>query len=176
MNKIIIFGLMMLLLLTSVLGYDQGDTIRLDALYTEAGVYQPANATITIEAPNGTILISEVGMNIVSDGIFYYDFTIPPNDGEYLVSARFYIDSVFKGLDSRTFDVGEIETLNFLFYPALLICLVLMGIGFITKNGLIGILGGLGMIFLSFMLTGAFFIITIIGGCLISLTMLLIRE
>ena len=81
------------------------------------------------------------------------------------------------GFTRFSFFVGEAEEdLSFkdMFYPALIISLILILVGFFTKQPIVGIFGGFGIIFVGFMLTGIFIPLTIIGGLAICLLFLFV--
>jgi hypothetical protein len=181
-NLILIFVILVLTLSFNVFAtenYDKETAIPINAEYSEDDVLTHANTNMTIVLPDGNtdVLADNIALTEISDGVFSDTYTTRTQTGTYVAFITYYNDTWSElGSESQSFTVGETDTLNVFFYPALLICLVLIVVGFVSKNGLIGILGGLGMVFLSFMLTGAFFTITIIGGCLISLSMLLVQE
>ena len=174
MKKIIIIIMMVLITMVSVLAIEPDSTLRINAEYKVDGVYTESTSSITIYLPNGVIDVDEEPMINVSTGRFIYDYPVTVV-GSYDVDITFYGDTV--KVESSNFVVEEEqEELNVLFYPALIICVLLLIVGFTIKQGLIGILGGLGIVFISFMLTGAFFVITLVGGLLITISSLLIQN
>jgi len=177
MKKIIILMIMMLITITSVFGIAPDSTLRINAEYKEVGIFTDANANITITLPNGTIDVDNIAMTDVSTGRFYYDYGIGSTLGTYDVEIDFYNSTDLLSTETSTFLVEvATETVNSLFWAGLAICVILLIIGFVFSQGLVAIMGGLGMVFLSFMLNGAFFIITLVAGCLIALSALLIES
>jgi len=180
MNKKILLGLMMLLMMTSVFGYteyNKEDVVPIYAQYTEAGILASANANLTVTLPDETIDISSVGLNSTETGIFTGTYQTGNQTGVYKSLVVFYDDTWLElGRDTQYFEVVVDEELSMYFWPALVICIVLIVVSFSISNGLIGVLAGLGMVFLSFMLIGAFFVITMVAGALIALFALMLPS
>lgn len=180
MNKKILLGLMMLLLITSVFGYTEyskEDIVPIYGQYTEAGILASANANLTITLPDGTIDVNSQGLNSTETGIFTGSYQTGNQTGVYKALVVFYDDEWTElGRDTQYFEIVEGETLSIYFWPFLVICIVLIVVAFVLQQALLGILAGLGMVFVAFMLTGAAFVITIIAGCLIALSALLIES
>jgi hypothetical protein len=148
--------------------YQTNETIRIDAIYTEAGVLSEADENLTIENPNDDIVLNNVGMNESSTGVFYYDYLIPMIEGEYRATVRFYVNGTLQGLDTQLFTVGgeklsfgtcpSNDKLNFLWFVIILgVLMYLLGIFFPIP--FLSAVGGLFIIFSSlYFFACAFFI------------------
>lgn len=181
-GKIIIMFMLFICLSSmtyAITTYSIDEIVTIDAQYTASGVLTHANANLTVTLPNDDVdlLANNIALNESPDGVFNGQYTTQNITGTYKALVVFYDDSGSElGRDVRYFAVSAQESLSIFFYPAFIIIAGLVALAFATKNAILGIFGGLGVVFLSFMLTGAFFIITLVGGLIIMLSMLLMQS
>lgn len=162
MKKILILLFMLIVLALSVFAYDVNDSITIKAEYKVNSVYtNVSDANISIYLPNGLINVDNIGMNYSDTGKWEYIYTIPDYEGEYNVIVEFYNNSIYKGNQTKTFNVGDVNTLKWNVQPTgtqgwvslwiLLIILIVLGIvGMIIKSSGLLLLSGIFLIFSSF--------------------------
>jgi energy-converting hydrogenase Eha subunit C len=179
MNKIIIICLMLILSLNVVFAndYTTDETITINAEYRIAGVLTESTANITVYLPGGAIdpLADNVSLTEISTGKFTGSY-LTSEEGVHTAVVVFYNETSQVGSEVNYFTVEDTTELSVFFYPGLIICAILFLLAFVMRQGLLGILGGIGFIFLGFMLSGAFLIITMASGLLIMLISLFIES
>lgn len=189
MKKIILLPIILILLSLGVFAqsHDVNTTLRINSEYKELGVLtNVTDSNITIYYPNGLTAVDNVAMIYESIGEWFYDYNIPNTEGEYSVLVNFYNNSIFKGNDTDTFNVGDVNTLKWNVCPTgtqgwvtlwiiIIILVVLAIIGIVSKNvGLIALSG----IFMVFMTLITYECGTIVGlfTAFLGLTLLLISA
>lgn len=153
---------MLIVLALSVFAYDVNDSITIKAEYKVNSVYtNVSDANISIYLPNVLINVDNIGMNYSDTGKWEYIYTIPDYEGEYNVIVEFYNNSIYKGNQTKTFNVGDVNTLKWNVQPTgtqgwvslwiLLIILIVLGIvGMVIKSSGLLLLSGIFLIFSSF--------------------------
>jgi len=165
MKKIIIIGLMFLMLMSIVSAFDVNDTLRINGEYRVGGVLTSADAYVTIVKPSTITSINNESMNVSGVGLFFYDYLIPDEDGEYTTTIRFYNGSTLLGSESDTFDVGDVNNLKFGVCPTgtkgyigmwvLIVLLIVVGlISLLSKHIMMTMFSGIGMIFMTLIVWG----------------------
>ena len=161
-KKIFILPFMLIVLALSVFAYDVNDSITIKAEYKVNSVYtNVSDANISIYLPNVLINVDNIGMNYSDTGKWEYIYTIPDYEGEYNVIVEFYNNSIYKGNQTKTFNVGDVNTLKWNVQPTgtqgwvslwiLLIILIVLGIvGMVIKSSGLLLLSGIFLIFSSF--------------------------
>ncbi len=70
--------------------YQIGETVRLTATITNSAgaAADPTTTLISIEKPDGTLIVDGAAMTNSAVGSYYYDYLIPASEGVYLVKIK----------------------------------------------------------------------------------------
>ena len=70
--------------------YQAGETLRITATITNiaGAAADPTTTVISIKKPDGTLDITDSAMSSDVSGTYYYDYTIPADEGLYYSSVK----------------------------------------------------------------------------------------
>ena len=164
--KILLIGLMLILSIgiVSASDFEPDSDITLYSEYTLNGVYSQSVALLTIQAPNGTIILNNASMLEIDTGRFSYQYTTSEEIGTYFMKVVFYDTALenktMLGIDSKYIDIGIFDKVVWGVCPAtktgqasmwLIIgfCVVFAVVGFGIKNVMMSLLSGACIFFMT---------------------------
>lgn len=89
--------------------HQTGESLRLTATITDTAgaAADPTTVVISIVKPDSTLDIDAVAMTKAETGSYYYDYTIPANEGTYRVAVKATGSAGKITIEPDTFDAAN---------------------------------------------------------------------